>query len=152
MRGHFRPNLIQDRRGTVLIESLLVLPLLMLITFGVFEYGNLMWQRQQLQVGVRDAARYWSRCRPTFNPCSQTIARNLAFYGDPGGGGSTRVPGWDDSSELTINLASPPLSPDETSVIIVEGKVAYQGSPLFAAVFSESLTLRYWHTERYIGW
>lgn len=53
-------NLLRDQNGIVQVETLLVVPLL---TFGIFELGNMMWQRQQLQVGVRDGARHQRRCR-----------------------------------------------------------------------------------------
>ncbi|MBT8458711.1 MAG: pilus assembly protein, partial [Boseongicola sp.] len=58
-------KIAKEQDGVVLVEALLALPILSLITFGILEFGNVMWQRQQLQVGVRDAARYWTRCRPT---------------------------------------------------------------------------------------
>ena len=47
--------------GVVLTETLIALPVLILISLTFVEFGNMMWQRQQLQAGVEDAARYWSR-------------------------------------------------------------------------------------------
>lgn len=145
-------NLLQDQDGIVLVETLLAVPLLTLLTFGILEYGNMMWQRQQLQVGVRDAARYWSRCRPTFHNCSADIARKIAFFGNPEGSGNPRVPGWDDEFELTISPTTPATTPSASDVVVVRGTVTYQGSPLFNAVLDAPVPIGYWTTMRYLGW
>lgn len=145
-------NISHDESGVVLVEALLVLPLLSLLTFGILEFGNMLWQRQQLQVGVRDAARYWSRCRPSFHNCSPEIARNIAFYGNPAGAGNPRVPGWDADSELEITPGSPSTTPSASDIVMVRGTVTYQGSPLFDAVLSEPVSIGYWTTMRYLGW
>ena len=146
-------NLRSDQDGAVLVEGVLVLPVLVLFTMGLLEFGSLMWQRQQLQVGVRDAARYWSRCREILS-CDIGTAREIAFYGYPGGASQTRVPGWDDASELSISpdLLSLPTTPDIDTTIVLEGSVNYQGTPFFSAVFSDSIQIRYWATMRYYGW
>ena len=145
-----------EEDGAVLVETLIAMPVLTLLTFGILEFGNLMWQRQQLQIGVRDAARYWSKCRSsaTFDTCDIDIARNIAFFGHPDGSGSLRVPEWDDPSELTILPSEDDLwtSPDLDNFVVVEGRVAYQGSPVFNAVFSDSIEIGYWATMRHYGW
>ncbi len=145
-------NLLRDQNGVVLVETLLAVPLLTLLTFTILEFGNMMWQRQQLQVGVRDAARYWSRCRPSFHDCTEAIARNIAFYGNPAGSGNPRVPGWDAASELTITPDVPSTTPSASDIVIVRGTVTYQGSPLFDAILDEPVPIGYWTTMRYMGW
>ena len=145
-------NLQKDQDGVVLVETLLAVPVLTLLTFGILEFGNMMWQRQQLQVGVRDAARYWSRCRPSFHSCSAVVARNIAFYGNPAGTGRPRVPGWDGASELTISLPEPSTTPNFEDVVTVSGSVIYEGSPLFDAILDEPVSIGYWTEMRYLGW
>jgi Flp pilus assembly protein TadG len=144
-------------RGTVLTETIIAVPLLTILAIGMLEFGNMLWQRHQLQVGVRDAARYWARCRPTidgtaFMPCSQNIARNLAFYGNPAGTGPLRVPGWDNASELTITPATPPATPTATSLVTATGNFPYQGSPLISVLGLGTIRLSYTYTLRYNGW
>lgn len=144
-------------RGSVLTETIIAVPLLTILAIGMLEFGNMLWQRHQMQVGVRDAARYWARCRPVvgataYMPCSQAIARNLAFYGNPAGTGALRVPGWDQPAELTITPATPPQSPDATSLVTATGRFAYQGSPLYAALGLGTIELNYTYTLRYNGW
>ena len=152
MKSQPDKTFIKDESGVVLVEAMLALPLLTLLTVGILEFGYMMWQRQQLQIGVRDAARYWSRCRPSFHNCTADIARNIAFYGNPTGSGNPRVPGWDADSELEITPSSPSTTPTASDIVVVRGTVTYQGSPLFDAVLSEPVPIGYWTTMRYLGW
>lgn len=145
-----------DRKGVVLVEAMLALPVLLLLAVGILEFGTMMWQRQQVQAGVRDAARYWSRCRPVANgaaymPCTISNAQNIAIYGNPAGTGDARVPGWI-PSEVTIIPASPPTVPDATDIVTVSTTTAYEGSPLFRAVLSGTVDMGYWVQMRYVGW
>lgn len=154
--------------GVVLVEALIAIPAMTFFTIGILEFGNMMWQRQQLQVGVRDAARYWSRCRPgsgatdaggnplaDYMPCSITIAEQIAFFGYPGASASTssrRVPTWDDSTELTITPATPPTNPTATDVVTVTGTAPYSGSPVLSWILNQPPTIEYSVEMRYIGW
>lgn len=147
----------REDKGAVLTETLIALPVLVLLTVGILEFGNMMWQRQQLQAGVKDAARYWARCRPetgagaTFMNCDLTTARLIAFTGSPEGG-ATRVPGWDDASELTLTPEMLPTSSTSASVVSAAGSVAYQATPWTSFVAPEGITMRYFHQTRYVGW
>lgn len=150
---------MRSEDGVVLTETIIIAPVLVILTFGILEFGNMLWQRQQMQVGVRDAARYWSRCRPVANgsafmPCSIQTARNIAFYGKPNvnPGDPLRVPGWFQNSQLTISPTTPPTAAVATDIVLVQGTFVYQGSPVYNAVLGSALTISYDHTERYIGW
>lgn len=138
--------------GVVLTEALLVIPVVTILAIGILEFGSLFWQRQQMETGVRDAARYWSRCRPDFGPCSIATARNLAFYGSPGGGGALRVPNWYQEADLTIEPATPPVNPGPTDLVVVTGTLDYQGSPLSALLGLNLITVSYVNEQRYQGW
>ena len=146
----------KDQDGVVLVEAFLALPVLLLLTIGILEFGTMMWQRQQLQVGVRDAARYWSRCRPlengaAFMPCSRAQAINIAVFGNPDGNGNPRVPGWT-TAEVTVAPEAPSGSPLATDLVTVSALTTYQGSPLFSAVLGNNINIGYRTTMRYIGW
>lgn len=151
MRQRLSKDLSDDQHGVIFVEALLVLPILILLTFAILEFGNIMWQRQQVQVGVRDAARYWSRCRTDVDTCND-IARNIAFYGTPAAGLTPRVPGWELPDQLTIDPATLPTTPADDDIVTVAGAVTYAGSPVFSRIFSNSITLNYTYTIRYIGW
>lgn len=151
-----RRTFCRDEGGSVLAEALLLLPVLTIFSIGVLEFGNVLWQRHQVQTGVRDAARYWSRCQPltpAFQSwCSVSIARNIAFYGTRDGSGSPRVPGWTDPADLTIEPASQPANPAPSDLVTVTGTLDYRGSPLFGALNIPIVTIEYTHSERYLGW
>lgn len=149
-------NFIADQEGVVLVEALIAFPILILLTVGILEFGNMMWQRQQLQAGVRDAARYWSRCRPVSNgasymSCSQAIARNIAVYGNPAGSGAERVPGWTTGSVIILP-AAPNTTPTPSDLVTVSSVTGYQGSPLFGAILSGSISIGHQAQLRYVGW
>ncbi|KPN62123.1 TadE-like protein [Aliiroseovarius crassostreae] len=155
-----RKNLRDCDQGSIFVEALLVLPVITLLSVGVLEFGNVLWQRHQVQTGVRDAARYWARCKADtiayVSNCNETKARNIAFYGTPNPPSPAvlRVPGWDDASELIILPAKADLpgAPDDGDVVYVEALVTYQDSPLFNLLQIDGITLSYAHNQRYIGW
>lgn len=147
-----------DTRGAILVEALIVFPLLVVFCFGMFEFGSILWQREQIQVGVRDAARYWSRCRQTSGAfateCSEQIARNIAFFGTPfpvADSTPLRVPGWDGDPvtelEITPAKGALPPNPDRSDTVRVTGRLAYQGF-----VYLQGNPISYSAEARLIGW
>lgn len=48
---------ITRRRGTALIEMAIVLPFLMLVVFGIIEFGSVMYTRHNMTQAAREAAR-----------------------------------------------------------------------------------------------
>lgn len=149
-------NFSTDQKGVVLVEALIALPILIILTVGILEFGNMMWQRQQLQAGVRDAARYWSRCRPlsdgsSFMDCSLANARNIAVFGNPDGIGVERVPGWTTGSVIILP-ATPSTTPSLSDLVTVSSVTGYQGSPLFGAILSGSISIGHQAQLRYVGW
>lgn len=173
MSAQSRSGLWKDEEGTVFVEALIVLPVLTILGFGLLEFGNVMWEREQLQVGLRDAARYWSRCRANATSfaatCNEDTAREIAFYGRPltqaerdGDTASPplRVPGWDDASEISFTpeqallpaIASLPADPAEMDKVSVSGTVVYEGSPAFAMLLEDAVTISHRVEMRFIGW
>lgn len=147
-----RNGLFRDQQGAILVEALVVLPFMIVLVFVILEFGNMLWQRLQVQTGVREAARYWSRCPDDFSSCSETIARNIAFYGHPLGssGGTLRMPGWDDASELTMSpdKASLPAIPTDADIVSATGVVPFHGWFLNDRGITINVTVE----MRYIGW
>ena len=149
----------KNEDGTILAEALIVIPFVTFFAVGIVEFGNVFWQRHMLEVGVRDAARYWARCRPISNgaaymPCSLDIARNIAFYGEPSPdvGSSLRVPNWFGEDGISIEPAVPPATPTSGSIVAVKGTMVYAPSPLFGILQVGSVAITYEHQERYYGW
>ena len=83
-------------RGTAAVELALILPLILLLLFGVFEIGRLLTDFQTVTKSVRDAARFLARVEmtcPGTNPSTgpgqnyladtnnNAIAKNLVLAG-----------------------------------------------------------------------
>lgn len=71
--------------GVAILEFALVLPLLLLLTFIVTEYGRALYQYNILTKSVRDAARYLSAHDKTIltsDPGKVTNAKSLVVYGN----------------------------------------------------------------------
>lgn len=156
----------RSTRGAILVETLIVVPVVVIFAVGLVEFGSLFWQRQQLQAGVRDAARYVSRCETEaveMSNCSFDIARNLAFFGttDPQPDTPLRVRGWYEDAQLAISLTDVNAAGaavdagDEDAVarlVTVTGTATYTGSPLFGLLRIADIEFAYSHQERFIGW
>ena len=52
----------REDRGAVLVETAIILPLMITLSAGVYEFSNAIYTRLLLESGVADAARYISRC------------------------------------------------------------------------------------------
>jgi hypothetical protein len=55
--------LVKDKRGAILVQTMVILPILVLVVFGGFEVWKVMSVKQSLTSGTSEAARYLS-----FNP------------------------------------------------------------------------------------
>lgn len=102
----------RDERGTTLIEMALVAPLMVTLSAGVFEFGNMIHQKLLMQAGLNDAARFAARCNSQMYTdsglaavnCSD-IATNIAVFGNPTGSGTARVKGWA-KADVTVQIAN----------------------------------------------
>jgi Flp pilus assembly protein TadG len=86
-------SLWRDRDGSALIEGALVVPILCMLLFGVFEFSWLFYQQHLISTGIRDAARYLARTASPNDVTIQTDAKNLATTGAIDGD-TARVSGW----------------------------------------------------------
>lgn len=109
---HIRDRFRRDERGAVLVEMTLIAPLMIVLSAGVFEFGNMIHQKLLMQAGVNDAARFAARCNSQMYTdfglaainCAD-IAANIAVYGNPDGTGSPRVVGWA-KTDVTVDVAN----------------------------------------------
>ncbi|HXV26320.1 MAG TPA: TadE family protein [Alphaproteobacteria bacterium] len=80
--------------GAAGVEFGIVLPLLVILTFGAIEMGRVVWHHEIVTKGVRDGVRYLTRVpvscpgpgAGSFSPTEITRAENLVKSGDPTGG------------------------------------------------------------------
>ncbi|MEX0745879.1 MAG: TadE/TadG family type IV pilus assembly protein [Phycisphaeraceae bacterium] len=74
------------RRGLATLETALVLPLLLLLTFGVLEYGWMFWKLQDVTSATRHGARQAVLPDSTTAGVEQAVADMLADRGLGGTG------------------------------------------------------------------
>lgn len=103
----------RDDEGSVLVEATILMPFLVTLIFGLFEFSWYFHKQQLVESGVRDAARYLARVAPDdgTDPCTLTTpvdfkarAKNIAVNG-AATGGTARVPGWATGS-VTISCTT----------------------------------------------
>ncbi len=80
------------QRGVAMLEFALLLPLLLLILFGITEFSRALFQYDTLAKTTRDACRYLST-QAAGDPAAKAIALCLAVYGDTNCSGPALVPG-----------------------------------------------------------
>jgi Flp pilus assembly protein TadG len=148
----------------------LILPFLITLSAGVFEFSNLMHTRLLLEAGVEDAARYIARCdrSGTVQDACETAAENLAVTGTIDGKGGLRVTSCDPAWAATAVEPSYPVSVDavdpktgvrnylslsaKVEVVKVTTTCRYVGTGLLAYLGFSPLTLSASHEERVVGW
>jgi Flp pilus assembly protein TadG len=113
----------RNRRAAATVEMTAILPFLLVLGGGIFEFGAFFYQYQMVQVGVRDAARYLSRVTNTassLTPCDAGVlatkesnAKDIAVMGLIGG--STKRVSWWSQSDITITYPTVANAPDMTT-------------------------------------
>ena len=92
---------ITRQQGVAMVEFAIALPLLLLLLFGIAEFGRMLFQYNSLLQAGRDAGRYaaseaWNATlgRVDLSTDLQARTKNVAVYGVPfANGGVSVVPG-----------------------------------------------------------
>jgi Flp pilus assembly protein TadG len=153
----------REERGAVLVEMTLVTPLMIVLSAGVFEFGNLIHEKLLIEAGLRDAARYAARCTDAVTGVNcQANARNIAAFGSVTGS-TERVSGWDDSA-VTISTSTTANNVDPNTghgqyrgtgpivTVRAETSVPYTPVGLLAVIGIDGIMLNAAHEERFIGY
>ena len=134
-------HLLSDRNGAAAAEMALVTPILLVLMFGCFEFGNYFLAQHVVEKAARDAARYGARLPMSSYPDCSTIAtsardqiRSVARTGNPAGG-TQRLYGWTADSMTAVAVSCP------TGTYSNGGM--YQSFPLGARVITVSSTVDY---------
>lgn len=169
---YLRDRFSHDERGTALVETALVAPLMILISAGVFEFGNMLHQKLLMQAGLNDAARFAARCNsqmytdfslPAID-CAN-IAKNIAVYGIPNSTDASqpRVTGWA-KSDVTVEIANPARCRDaivggstqyhsvtaQVCIVRVTNSKVYSDLGMLSIIGIRKVTLTGTHEERLI--
>ncbi len=168
MRAFHR--LRRDESGAAMVEAAVVMPVLFLLFFGVFEFSKLFYDRHLVETAVRDTARYLARTSDPAAAAEQ--ARLLAVYGTVDGNGARRVSWWNPPA-LTVTagscsgfcavvttVANPIDSVTrertyrgtaDVRTIEVSAELAYPGLGTLRLLGLDTLRFRVAHAERVIG-
>lgn len=124
-----------NERGATMVEFAVILPLLLVMFFGIVELGRALLFKQRLEQAVEAGARYAARA---FGALDVTVCttlpaavvddtRQVVIYGQLTGGVNPVIPGLDSGTvnvEPTINVVT---GVGDVCVIRVSATVQYQG-------------------------
>ena len=160
----------RDQRGAVLVEMTLITPLMLFLSAGVFEFGNLIHDKLLMEAGLTDGARFAARCNSQMYTdaglaainCSD-IATNIAVFGNAGGTGSPRIKGWL-KTNVTVTIAATADCHDavvlgvteyrsttaQVCIVNAAGTLVYSGIGMLSLLNIGPITLNGFHQERLI--
>jgi len=150
-----------DQAGAALVEMTLIVPLMLTLAAGVFEFSNIIKTKLLIEAGVRDGARYIARCNRGSNQATcEAAGTNIAVTG---GSGTARVSGWT-TADVTISYTSIAVTTDPDTglqnyrsagtavrTVSVQASYDYAGTGLWAYLGFDALTLTAAHEERVLG-
>ena len=149
-----------DRQGAAIVEFTIVLPVLLLLGLGVFEFSNALYGYHVITSGLRDAARFLAR--QDFTEEAKANARQLAVYGEIGG--TTKRLSWWDIGNVRVDQKTEPNPSDPVTgapryrgsnplrIVVVSTDTSYPGLGLFSVIgLAPTLNISTFHEERYIG-
>lgn len=87
-----------DERGVSLVEFAMILPLLLLLIFGIIEFGRLISARETVNQATRNSARYGSANQVTVNGVPQYLDCDLIRAAGTDTGGLVTIT----ASEITV--------------------------------------------------
>jgi hypothetical protein len=144
------PKRRQVRRGTAVVETAFVLPVYILLVFGIVEFGHAQMVVNLLQSGCRNAARAGSTSGPTTAAVVQMVKNTLGAAVDTSkvtiyvrdassldGGGS-----WpNDDSQVAALPAIELADAEDRQMFVVRASVAYNDISLLPMPFLRNLRL-----------
>ena len=135
-----------DQHGTVLVEMSLVVPMMLLLSAGVYEFGNLIHDKLLMEAGVSDGARFAARCNSKLYTdaglaaidCAD-LAKNITVFGNVAGTPPARVYQWA-KTDVTISIADPATC---KNAVDGSGNVLYLSTTTQVCIVTASATYPY---------
>jgi hypothetical protein len=141
----------RDGSGASFVEAAVVLPILLIIVMGAFDFGRAFSTLSDAQRDLRTATRFLSTL-PASAVCGWGLvqARNLAVFGNTAGTGTPHVSGWQTAD---IILQSPTSCSGVTSlgVIRLSATVRYDALIWQSIGLPGSINFNISHEERWQG-
>jgi hypothetical protein len=156
----------RDDEGSALVEGAVLLPVLLVLMFGVYEFSWLFYQQHVISDGLRDAARHLAR---SSNPCNgaspawsadEAAAQILAATGSVTNG-PARIKGWrPDMVAITCSAIDNPIGADGLRayrgravvyVVTVSSRFTDPSLGFFRLLGLQSPVISVSHSERVTG-
>ncbi|MCQ8817608.1 pilus assembly protein [Mesorhizobium sp. M7A.F.Ca.CA.001.07.2.1] len=159
----------RDPSGTALVEMALIAPLMLILSAGVFEFGNLIHEKLLMEAGLSDGARFAARCNSQLYTnagltidCAD-IATNIAVFGNATGTAPARIAGWQ-KANVTMTIAASGSCHDavvagvtqyrsttaQVCIVRAAGTFGYSGVGILYLLGIGPITLNGFHEERLI--
>ena len=126
----------RSARGAAMVEFAIVVPLLVILVFGIVEIGRAIYQHTTLGKGTDAAARYLTRVWNGLNDdctsnaewtAAESAARNLAVYGNETGSGNMLLPGMQ-VANVDISVRTDTVVGGDTACVVrVHNHVTFDG-------------------------
>jgi hypothetical protein len=146
-----RRSLLRADEGTSFVEAAVVLPILLVIVMGAFDFGRAFSTLSDAQRDLRTATRFLATL-PASAVCGWGLvqARNLAVYGNTAGSRTQHLAGWETND---IILQSPTSCDGVTSlgVIRLNATVSYDAMIWKNVGLPGSINFNISHEERWQG-
>ena len=144
----------RDRRGVAATEFALLLPFLLLLLVGIYEFGSYLAQASSLEKSLRSGAMYAARSALPLSQQTLTQVGNIVRTGDPSGGQPVRIPGWEDgTATLAVTTRTHSANGENVELIRLEASLPYE--PLMAGFLStlgfSDLRMRAAHEQAHVG-
>ena len=119
-------SLWRNSEGSALIEGAIIVPFLLVLVLGVFEFSWLIYQQHLISTGIHDGARYIAR---SANPNDRTIQNNAKKLATTGAidGNTARVRGW---TTRDVNITYAPVN----NSVGVDGSNPFRGGAVIQSV------------------
>ena len=116
----------RNSEGSALVEGSIILPVLFILVFGVFEFSWAICQQHLILTGISDAARYIARSATPNDATIKKVAKNLATTGSIDGD-TPRVKGWTvDDVDISYTFIENPAGDN--------GLTNFRGGPVIESV------------------
>ena len=150
-------------KGAAMVEFAILLPLMVVIVFGITELGRAIYQQNTLSKAVASGARYMSRsAQSVASDCSQGAnwaasivnAANLVAYGRQSGLGDPLLPELDAADVSFVLEQRSVTGGGNACVILVTATVPFQaifGETVVPFLDLDPITLNATVEERYHG-
>jgi TadE-like protein len=148
-------RLLGEERGSLVVEFVIVLPLMLGLLILIAEFGRAFWYHQIVTKGVRDGVRYLSRAPAAEFDAFALQARYLAMTGRPDSSAPPAFRWWTDVATVTVDpreeVGAPPAfrAPFERITMQAAVPVSF---PLLAWIGQDpTITIVAADQVRYIG-